>query len=640
MGSSVFNIGVSGLAAAQAGLLTTGHNISNASTPGFNRQQIVQSTNTPQFTGAGYFGQGTNVTTVQRIYNQFLASQTLSAQTRLSELNAYADQIRQVDGLLADSSAGLSTALNDFFRGVHEVAANPASIPARQSMLSMAQALVGRFQSVDNRLNEIRDGVDTQLASTVADINSYTTQIAALNQRIILAQAAGPGQPANDLLDQRDQLIAQLNQQVRVTTLTESDGSLSVFVGNGQAVVVGAQSYGLATMQSGEDASRMTVGITLASGGTAALPEAMLTGGTLGGLLAFRRESLDTAQNALGRIALGLAETFNAQHRLGQDLTGALGGNFFTAPAPQVITPNNPPNGGTAAIGVAVASAANLTTSDYRLTANGGGNYTLVRLSDNTTVFSATALPQTVDGLTISLASGAANAGDSFLIQPTRAAAHDIAVALTDARSIAAAAPIRTAASNGNSGTGAISAGSVNAPPPVNANLTQTVTITFNNPPTTFDVVGTGTGNPAGVAYTAGGSISYNGWTVEIGGTPAAGDVFTISANSAGVADNRNALLLAGLQTGKTLAGGTASYQSAYAQIVSDVGNKTREIQVTATAQESVVKQAEDAQQSLSGVNLDEEAANLLRYQQAYQASGKMIEIADKLFNTLLELGR
>lgn len=640
MGSSVFNIGVSGLAAAQAGLLTTGHNISNASTPGFNRQQIVQSTNTPQFTGAGYFGQGTNVTTVQRVYNQFLASQTLSAQTRLSELNAYADQIRQVDGLLADPSAGLSTALNDFFRGVHEVAANPASIPARQSMLSMAQALVGRFQSVDNRLNEIRDGVDTQLASTVADINSYTTQIAALNQRIILAQAAGPGQPANDLLDQRDQLIAQLNQQVRVTTLTESDGSLSVFVGNGQAVVVGAQSYGLATMQSGEDASRMTVGITLASGGTAALPEAMLTGGTLGGLLAFRRESLDTAQNALGRIALGLAETFNAQHRLGQDLTGALGGNFFTAPAPQVITPNNPPNGGTAAIGVAVASAANLTTSDYRLTANGGGNYTLVRLSDSTTVFSATALPQTVDGLTISLASGAANAGDSFLIQPTRAAAHDIAVALTDARSIAAAAPIRTAASNGNSGTGAIGAGSVNAPPPVNANLTQTVTITFNNPPTTFDVAGTGTGNPAGVAYTAGGSISYNGWTVQIGGTPAAGDVFTISANSAGVADNRNALLLAGLQTGKTLAGGTASYQSAYAQIVSDVGNKTREIQVTATAQESVVKQAEEAQQSLSGVNLDEEAANLLRYQQAYQASGKMIEIADKLFNTLLELGR
>jgi len=245
-----------------------------------------------------------------------------------------------------------------------------------------------------------------------------------------------------------------------------------------------------------------------------------------------------------------------------------------------------------------------------------------------------------VEGLTISLSSGAANAGDTFLIQPTRSAAANIAVALTDARGIAAAAPIRTAASNANTGTGSVSAGSVNTPPPVNANLTQTVTITFDNPPTTFDVNGTGTGNPANVAFTAGGSISYNGWTIQISGTPAAGDVFTISANSAGVSDNRNALLLAGLQTGKTLAGGTASYQSAYAQIVSDVGNKTREIQVTATAQESVLKQAEDAQQSMSGVNLDEEAANLLRYQQAYQASGKMIEIASKLFDTLLSLGR
>ncbi|PKO68645.1 MAG: flagellar hook-associated protein FlgK [Betaproteobacteria bacterium HGW-Betaproteobacteria-14] len=640
MGTSIFNIGVTGLSAAQAGLLTTGHNISNATTPGFNRQQTVQSTNTPQFTGAGFLGQGTSVVTVKRIYNQFLAAQTLSAQTRLSELNAYADQIRQIDNMLADSSSGLSSALNEFFRGVHEVAANPASIPARQSMLSTAQALAGRFQSLDGRLEEIRDGVDTQLAGTITDINSYATQIAELNQRITLAQAAGPGQPANDLLDQRDNLIAELNQQVRVTAVTDSDGSQNIFVGNGQALVIGTSAFGLTTLQSGEDASRMTVGVRLPGGGTAALPEAMVTGGTLGGLLAFRRESLDTAQNALGRIAIGLAETFNAQHRLGQDLTGALGGDFFTAPTPQVLYPTSPLNGGTAVIGAAVVSANSLTASDYRLTADGGGNYTLVRLSDNATLFAASALPQTVDGLAISLGAGAANAGDSFLIQPTRTAAGNIAVALTDARSIAAAAPIRSSASTSNTGTGAISAGSVNGPPPVNANLAQTVTITFDNPPTTFDVNGVGTGNPANVAYTAGGSITYNGWTIQISGTPVAGDVFTVSANSAGVSDNRNALLLAGLQTAKALAGGSASYQSAYAQIVSDVGNKAREVQVTATAQENILKQANEAQQALSGVNLDEEAANLLRYQQAYQASGKMIEIASKLFDTLLSMGR
>ncbi|MBP9655311.1 MAG: flagellar hook-associated protein FlgK, partial [Rhodocyclaceae bacterium] len=408
--------------------------------------------------------------------------------------------------------------------------------------------------------------------------------------------------------------------------------------------------YGLATMQSGEDASRMTVGITLASGGTAALPEAMLSGGTLGGLLAFRRESLDTAQNALGRIALGLAETFNAQHRLGQDLTGALGGNFFTAPVPQVLTPNNPANPAPitapGTVSVAVGSASALTASDYRLTYNGGGNYTLLRLSDNTTLVNNAALPATVDGLAISVAGEPGN-GASFLIQPTRAAAHDIAVALTDARSIAAAAPIRTAASNGNSGTGAISAGSVTSTTglPLAASPGGDITLTFDSSLNQFTV----TGGPGGtLAYNpaaegTGKTFSFptvGGFTFTVAGAPGDGDVFTISANSAGVADNRNALLLAGLQTGKTLAGGTASYQSAYAQIVSDVGNKTREIQVTATAQESVVKQAEEAQQSLSGVNLDEEAANLLRYQQAYQASGKMIEIADKLFNTLLELGR
>lgn len=648
MGSSVFNIGVSGLAAAQAGLLTTGHNISNATTPGFNRQQIVQTTNTPQFTGAGFLGQGTNVETVRRIYNQHLASQVLSSQTRLAELTAYANEINQVDNLLADPSAGLSTALSEFFRGVHEAAANPASIPSRQSMLSAAQALVARFQGVDARLNEIRDGVDAQLTSTVGAINAYTAEIAQANQRIILAQAAGPNQPANDLMDQRDQLIADLNKEVRVTTLTEADGSLSVFVGNGQQLVIGTRSFNLSATQSAEDPQRLTIGIALPSGGSAVMPESLITGGTLGGLLAFRSQSLDATQNALGRIAVGLATTFNDQHRLGQDLTGALGGDFFTEPTAGVL--DNANNTGTAAVTATVNSVSALTASDYRLVYSAANAFTLTRVSDNQS-WSGTGASQALafadlltnftpaQGFTLGFA-GAANVGDSFLIQPTRTAATGIGVAIADPRSIAAAAPIRTAAAIGNIGTAGVSAGSVNAPPPPDANLTQTVTITFDNPPTTFDVAGVGTGNPTNVAFTSGGSITYNGWTIQITGAPAAGDVFTISANASGVSDGRNALLLAGLQTSKTLAGGTASYQSAYAQIVGDVGNKARETSVSATAQEHLLTQAQDAQQSLSGVNLDEEAANLLRYQQAYQASGKMVEIATKLFDTLLELGR
>ncbi|MBX3648513.1 MAG: flagellar hook-associated protein FlgK [Rhodocyclaceae bacterium] len=646
MGSSIFNIGVSGLAAAQAGLLTTGHNISNASNPGFSRQQIVQTTNTPQFTGSGFLGQGTNVQTVRRIYDQYLSSQVLSSQTRLSELNTYANEIRQLDNLLADSGASLSTALSNFFSGVHEAAANPNSIPSRQSMLSMAQALVSRFHGMDARLNEIRDGVDSQLTSTVGTINALSSQIAQVNERIIIAQAAGTNQPANDLLDQRDQLIADLNKEIRVTTQTESNGSVSIFVGNGQLLVSGIRSFNLSATPTAEDSQRMTIGISLIGGGSSAMPESLITGGTLGGLLSFRSESLDAAQNSLGRIAVGLASTFNAQHRLGQDLTGALGGDFFATPSAAVLDSSN--NGGTGVVTATIDSVADLTVSDYRLTYSSANTFTLMRVADGQS-WSGTGASQAaafadlltnvtpVQGFTMGFA-GAANLGDTFLIQPTRTAASDIAMAISDPRSIALAAPIRTAAGLNNIGTASISAGSVNAPPPPNANLTQTVTITFDDPPTTFDVVGTGTGNPTNVAFTAGGNISYNGWTLQITGTPAAGDVFTLSANASGVSDNRNALLLAGLQTQKTLHGGTASYQSAYAQLVSEVGNKTRVIDVTATAQEHLLTQAQDAHQSLSGVNLDEEAANLLRYQQAYQAAGKMIEISSKLFDTLLAL--
>lgn len=646
MGSSILNIGISGLAAAQAGLLTTGHNISNASTPGFNRQQIVQSTNTPQFTGAGFLGQGTNVDTVRRIYNQFLSSQVLSSQARFSELNTYANEIRQVDNLLADSGAGLSTALSKFFGSVHEAGANPNSISSRQSMLSMAQSLVSRFHSLDARLNEIRGGVNSQLTSTVGTINALSSQIAQVNERIILAQAAGTNHSANDLHDQRDQLIADLNKEIRVTTQTESDGSLSIFVGNGQMLVSSIRSFNLSATPTAEDSQRTTIGIALIGGGTATMPESLITGGTLGGLLAFRRETLDPAQNALGRIAVGLATTFNEQHALGQDLTGAPGGNFFGAPTARVL--NSSTNTGTAAVTATIDSVADLTTSDYRLTYSAANTFTLTRMSDGQ-AWSGTGASQALafadlqanftpaQGFTMGFG-GAASVGDYFMIQPTRAAATDIRVSLADPRSIALAAPIRTSASLANAGTASISAGTVNAPPPPNANLTQTVTITFDDPPTTFDVVGTGTGNPTNVAFTAGGNITYNGWTLQITGTPAAGDVFTLTANASGVSDNRNALLLAGLQTQKTLLGGTASYQNAYSQIVSDVGNRANMIEVSATAQGHLLTQAQDAQQSLSGVNLDEEAANLLRYQQAYQAAGKMIEISSKLFDTLLAL--
>lgn len=635
----ILNVGITGLNAAQLGIMTTSHNIANASTPGYNRQQIIQSTNTPTYTGAGFIGQGTSVDTIQRIYSRFQSEQVLSAQTGASEMDAYLTQISQLDNLLADPSAGLSPALSSFFTAVQEMAANPASIPARQTMLSASQALLARFQAIDQRMREIRSGVNAQITSEVSVINSYAKQIAELNQRIILTQAGGGNQPANDLLDQRDQLVAELNKEIRATTITQNDGTYSVFIGNGQPLVVGAINYSLEALPAPDDPERTVVALRSPTGGTIYMPESMLSGGTLGGLIAFRRESLDEAQNALGRIALTLAQNFNDQHQLGQDLDGTLGGLYFdlslVGPTARANVNNANPS---QQISVVIDDVGSLTTSDYRLSYD-GANFTLQRLSDNTLQTFA-ALPQTVDGITIDVGGWTPVAGDSFLIQPTRGGAANIAMAITDPRDIAAAAPIRTSAALTNTGTGRVSAGTVNPVLPLDANLQQTVTITFTSA-TTYDVTGTGAGLPAlGQTYTAGADISFNGWTIQISGNPAGGDVFVVEQNSSGVTDNRNGVLLGALQTKNAMEAGTATYQSAYSALVADIGNKTREVKVTGEAQQSLLEQAQAARDQMSGVNLDEEAANLLRYQQAYQAAAKMMEVASRLFDEIIALGR
>lgn len=936
---STYSIGVSALSIAQAGLLTTEHNISNVNTPGFHRQQTVQSTNIPQYSGIGFLGQGAHVDTIKRIYDQMLDGQLMQAQTQSSQLESYYAQIKQLDNMLADPNAGVSPALQEFFNGVHDVATSPASIPSRQAMLSGAQTMIARFQAINQRFAEIRDGVNSEVRSVVGNVNSYAQQIANLNQQIGVTQgAAGSQQPANDLLDQRDQLIAELNKIIKVSTVRQDDGSLNVFIGNGQSLVIGAQSFTMGAAPALEDPERVDVGVSY-GGSTILLPKGSLQGGTLGGLLAFRDDTLDLAQSALGRTAIGLAQTFNDQHRLGIDLLGNMGGDFFNVSAPKVIPNTSNPAGTTAA--ATFNNVGMVTTSNYKLSYN-GSSWSLLNLATNQTVAMSgsgtVASPFVAEGMNITVTAPAAGAA-SFLIKPTVNGARDISVKVNDTTTIAAAAPIRTSATLSNIGAGQISAGTVNsfndkvtftftsaskfdvvdtasgatlaknvtytsggnisyngwtvkitdgsgtpvngdvftidhvvssttsttatiapptlASPPVDPFLSNTVRVVFDSTssyhlegqtnnitgastivggavaPTQGKAVGsaavgsltivagtndtlniavdgvsatvtipdiggayaseaalatavqtainTATGkvvavtqpggagtpftitsnsygsssavnvtggngmanllgvpvstagvNPVGtassgavtvgtggagaytstavkttisggtvtgtgpftltgatitleggsyagsttfsgvtVSITAGGDISIaavgaggmastfngrpatgnaynsagtnllsvNGWTVDIAGIVSAGDSFSVTRNSGGVSDNRNALLLAGLQTQSTLAGGTTTYQGAYSQLVSFVGNKTREIEVTAKAQDNLVLQTQQAQQAMSGVNLDEEAANLMRYQQAYQAAGKMMQISGSLFDILLSLG-
>lgn len=644
MATNILSIGQSALAAAQVGISTTGHNIANASTPGYSRQVVVQGAALAQNFGYGYVGQGVDVKTIQRIYSDFQATQVRSSQTVKSGLDSYYAQISQVNNMFADSTSGLSPALQGFFSGIQNLASNPSSGAARQTTLSSANALASTFQSMGSQLEQMNQSVNTQVTGSVATINSLATQIAQLNSNIALAQ--GAGQPPNDLLDQRDQLVLDLSKQIKTSVVPQDDGKYNIFIGNGQSLVVGSQAYTLTTAASPTDPSRIVPAYDT-QGKTVLLDGSALTGGQLGGLLDFRNQTLDPAMNALGRVAIGLATTFNAQHRLGQDLNGNPGGDFFTVGTPTVTA-----NTGNLGSGVATASITDvnaLTTSDYRLQYD-GTNYTVTRVSDGkATTFAS--FPQTIDGISFNL-TGTPAAGDNFLIKPTATGATAFGVNISDPSLIAAAAPIVTSATTSNTGTGVISAGSVDSTylaSPLTAPVTLTYTSGTNqltgfpaSQPVTVTSNGTTTTYAAGapVTYTPGATISFGGISFTLSGTPANADTFTVGPNTGGVGDNRNALLLGALQTANTLANGSASYQGAFSQMVATIGSKTNEINVTSTAEGQTLSNLVAAQQSTSGVNLDEEATNLLRYQQAYQAAGKVMQVASQLFSVLLSLGQ
>lgn len=650
--ANLLNIGKTGLFAAQQGLATTGNNITNANVAGYSRQVVIQGAGPGQNIAGSFVGSGTQVTDIKRFSDPFLTNQVRVATTNTSSLNAFAAQISQVDNLLADSSAGLSPALQDFFKSVQDVSSNPASTASRQALLSGADALTARFQGLNGRLDEIRQGVDGQITAKVTLINSYGTQIAALNEQIAAATASSQGMP-NDLLDARDQLVLNLNKEVKTSVVAGDNNSITVSIGSGQPLVVGRKAFQLAATTSPTDQGRVEVGYVNGTKITV-MAESSLKGGELGGLFEFRATSLDRAQNSLGRIAISTAAAFNAQHQLGVDATGKPGEPFFSVGKPSVGASRDNAAASTAAVGATIRDPSQLTQSDYKVGYN-GTDFTVTRLSDNKITLInpyPQSSAQTIDGVDFSV-TGAAAAGDSFLVRPTINGASELAVALTDRSKIAAGAPITTATTSGNKGSGSISEGSVSAAYLGNA-LTAPVTLAYSatsgglsgfpaGQAVTRSLNGANTVYPAGtspIPFTAGASYSFGGISVTLAGAPAEGDSFSIGPNSNGAGDNRNMNLLVKIQTTNIMEGGKATLQSSYAELVSFVGNKTREVQVNSQAGEVLLKQAIDAQQSVAGVNLDEEAANLLRYQQAYQAAGKVMQMASSLFDVLLSLGR
>ncbi|KVD17190.1 flagellar hook-associated protein FlgK [Burkholderia ubonensis] len=643
MSNTLMNLGISGLNAAIWGLTTTSNNIANAATPGYTIERPVYAEASGQYTGSGYLPQGVNTVTVQRQYSQYLSDQLNNAQTQGGALSTWNTLVAQLNNYVGSPTAGISTAITNYFTGLQNVANKAADTSVRQTAMSNAQVLADQLKAAGAQYDALRQSVNTQLSATVAQINTYTTQIAQLNQQI--ATAGSQGQPPNQLMDQRDQAVSNLSSLAGIQVVRNDQG-YSVFMAGGQPLVVADKSYTLAAVTSSSDPSELTIvsqGIAGANppGPNQALPDASLSGGTLGGLLAFRRQTLDPAQAQLGAIATSFAAQVNAQNALGVDLSGNPGGNLFSTGSPTVYA--NQANTGGATLNVSFANPSQPTTSDYTLSYQGANKYALTDRATGTVVGTATSatMPISIGGLNFSV-SGTMNAGDSFTVLPTRGALGGFSLATANGSAIAAAGPYVSSASTTNLGTGTIGAPSVTNASAVTTTNPYTITIGTNGAGAlTYTITNPSATPPttAPVPYTAGTPITLApGLSVTMSGTPASGDTFAVKPNTGGTSDGSNALALAQLVSAKQLGGGTTTLTGAYANYVNGIGNTASQLKSSSAAQTALVGQITKAQQEVSGVNQNEEAANLMQYQQLYQANAKVIQTASTLFQTVLGL--
>ena len=627
--AELLNTALTGLLTYQRALSTTSHNIANVNTPGYSRQRTEFATRTPQFVAGHTFGRGVQIANIQRIYDQFLNTALQGFTSENSRLEIFHQMTEAVDNILATSSGGIDQHLQAFFDAVQDVADDPSSIPARIGLLSTADILVTRFQSVATQIEDQANLVNDQLRGISQEINSLSFAIRDVNGEILDARAVNGGQTPADLADKLDVLLTQLAKKVSISTISNHDGTTDVFIGNGQTLVSNRTAFTLTTIVDPADTSRLrvtyagTIGVVDITGA--------LSGGELGGVLDFRRDVLDPARNNLGRIAVALSETFNAQHRDGMDLNGALGTDFFSVPAPNVIT--HGANTGAATVTAGFTDVTQLTLQDYQLSFD-GANWTLAATNGTSTVTGA-GPTLTLDGFSVNIA-GVAVAGDRFLVQPTRLAASNMQTLLTDVNTIAAASPIVTGFELANLGNAQISAGEVLDV--TDPNLLNSVRVEFTSA-TTYNLVNPATGVIllAAQPYTPGANIDFNGWRIQISGTPQAGDRFNVQSNAGGTSDNRNALRLAALQSTGILDNGFASYLESYSTFVADIGTQTQQAEIARDAQSSLLTHTQESRNTISGVNLDEEATDMIRYQQAYQAMARVMTIASSLFDVLLD---
>jgi flagellar hook-associated protein 1 FlgK len=648
--SPLMSLGMRAMAASYAGLQVTGHNIANANVDGYSRQQVSLTTPEGQFTGAGFFGRGVDVQSVTRSHDAFLTREAATARsvsamdaTRLAQLGKLEDVFQLGEG-------GLGAATSELMDAFTDLANRPDDLSTRQVVLARSRDLADRFNEAGEALDRVQDSVSSELRVSVSQINSLAKSIAEVNRRI--ADLKGLGQPANDLLDERDRLLSRLSEQVQVTRMEATDGSMSVFIGGGQRLVLGAQAAELRLLQDGGDPSRL--GVALVEGDTRRyLDEAALAGGALTGLLRFQNDDLVEARALVGQLAASVGGAINAQQLSGLNLqppAGTLASSpMFAIGEARVL--NNLANvrdaggGYTGSVGIAITDYGALQASEYALeeTVAGSGDWVLTRRTDGRQT--AVADGDVVDGMRISFGTPPPQPGDRFLLQPVSRAANGFAALLDDPLDIAAASPLVATPSPANTGTATVARfAMVPGSTPI-AGATATVTFTSDGGDYSWELrdggggllgAGSDTWRPGATIPPTGTDI--NGFTLRLAGVPRNGDVLTVSPTPPGAvaANNGNATALLALRDTAITGGRTPT--DSWSNALADIGVRVQSAQTSATISQAVAGQAETQRADKAGVNLDEEAARLIQYQQSYQAAAKVLQVAQSLFQQLIEV--
>jgi flagellar hook-associated protein 1 FlgK len=650
--SSLFSLGTKAMTASYAALSTTGHNISNANVKGYSRQQVELATAEGQYSGAGFYGKGVDVSAVTRAHDDFLTREAATASSLAAMDASRLSMLQQLESALPTGEQGVGYAAGQFLNSMVDLSAKPTDSATRQVVLARAQDTADRFAAAGAQLDTLQSSVTEELKASVTQINQLASSIAELNQRI--ASVMGLGQSPNDLLDQRDQALADLSSKLQLSTVEADDGTLTVFIAGGQRLVLGTQTQPLTVQPDPGDATRSSLGLS-ESGFVRVLQPQELGGGSIAGLLRFQNEDLVDARTQLGQLAAALAGKVNEQQALGLDLRDPPGSGapIFSVGAPKALpNANNAVNGAGQFVGqvsLSVTDPTQLRASEYTLLADPGGApgvWQLTRLEDGLT--RSISSGDVVDGMRIDIGPPAPAVTDRFLLQPVTRAADGMRRVLDDPRGLAAASPLSASTAAANSGTGSVAAlrvVSTSADPQLSASITFTSdTGDYSwelRDRTTNALQGSGVGT-----WSAGTPIALNGFELDLNGVPRSGDAFAVTKTAYPATNNGNALAFTQLRDAALVGrqplfgggvGGGSTVTDAYAALMAHIGVRVQSASSASEISSAVATQAEATRSAKSGVNLDEEAARLIQYQQSYQAAAKILQIAQSVFDALLE---